>query len=139
MSEANTKTAGGVKLVDHADLGFVVRGGPPGAAYVARALSDEISPNLGVGFARWEGAQVSWTTLYEEVIFAIEGCLEVTANGVVHRVKPGQVLWIPKCTALVYSGFALFGYVVYPGDWKKRCDEACPDQPAECAQPRWAR
>jgi ethanolamine utilization protein EutQ len=139
MSEASTATASGVKLVDHADLGFVVRGGPPGAAYVARALSDEISPNLGVGFARWEGARVSWTTLYEEVIFAIEGCLEVTANGVVHRVKPGQVLWIPKCTALVYSGFALFGYVVYPGDWKKRCDEACPEQPADCAQPRWKR
>ncbi|CAG9260055.1 Ethanolamine utilization protein EutQ [Paraburkholderia unamae] len=139
MSEPDVEAATGVKLVDHADLGFVVRGGPPGAAYVARALSDEISPNLGVGFARWEGAQVSWTTLYEEVIFAIEGCLEVTANGVLHRAKPGQVLWIPKCTALVYSGFALFGYVVYPGDWKKHCDEACPDQPADCAQPRWAR
>ncbi|WP_321818710.1 MULTISPECIES: ethanolamine utilization protein EutQ [unclassified Paraburkholderia] len=134
--EAEAQAATGVRLVDHADLGFVVRGGPPGAAYVARALSDEVSPNLGVGFARWEGAQVSWTTLYEEVIFTIEGCMEVTVNDELHRVKPGQMLWIPKCTALVYSGFALFGYVVYPGDWKKRCDEACPDNRAVCAQPR---
>lgn len=126
----------GVRLVDHNDLGFVVRGGPPGAAYVARAFSNEVSPNLGVGFARWEGATVSWTTLYEEVIFTIEGCLEVESGGVKHQVKPGQVLLIPKCTALTYGGFALFGYVVYPGNWKDLCDEACPDDPATCEHKR---
>ncbi|MFV0663077.1 hypothetical protein [Denitromonas sp.] len=133
---ARTETRGGVQRVDHADLGFVVRGGPPGAAYVARALSDEVSPNLGVGFARWEGARVTWTTLYEEVIFPIEGCLRVEADGLVHEVGPGQVLWIPRCTSLVYSGFALFGYVVYPGNWKTQCDEACPDNPGDCQQKR---
>lgn len=131
MSE-QPKTRALVKLVDHADLGFIVRGGPPGAAYVARAFTDEVSPHLGIGFARWEGARVAWTTLYEEVIFAIEGCLEVEANGVMHTVKPGQVLFIPKCTDLVYGGFALFGYVVYPGDWKTRCEQACPDRPGDC-------
>lgn len=128
MSTTSRKPAAGVQLVDHADLGFHVRGGPPGAAYVARAIADEISPNLGVGFARWEGARVSWTTLYEEVIFTIDGCLEVEADGSTHRVNPGQVLWIPKSTSLVYSGFALFGYVVYPGNWKQTLDEACGDE-----------
>jgi ethanolamine utilization protein EutQ len=129
MNAAFEQSAG-VRLVDHADLGFRVRGGPPGAAYVARAIPDEISPNLGVGFARWQGATVRWTTLYEEVIFTIEGCLAVEAEGIVHRVKPGQVLWIPKNTELIYSGFALFGYVVYPGNWKQACDEAYPDDAA---------
>lgn len=135
MSPAAT-TRAGVVLVDHASLGFVVRGGPPGAAYVARALSNEISRNIGIGFGRWEGAEVSWTTLYEEVIFTIEGCLEVEADGITHQVKPGQVFWIPKCTQLVYRGFALFGYVVYPGNWKERCEEACPDNPATCENNR---
>lgn len=134
----NTRVASraGVQLVDHADLGFVVRGGPPGAAYVARAISNEVSENMGIGFARWEGARVSWTTLYEEVIFTIEGCLEVEAGGVTYSVRPGQVLWIPKCTALIYSGFAFFGYVVYPGNWKETCDEVCPDDPATCDKKR---
>lgn len=122
-------TTSEVRLVDHADLGFVVRGGPPGAAYVARAIPDEISPNLGIGFARWEGARVSWTTLYEEVIFTISGCLEVETGGVTHEVKPGQVLLLPKYTTLVYSGFALFGYVVYPGNWKQTYHEADSDGP----------
>ncbi|CAG4907292.1 ethanolamine utilization protein EutQ [Paraburkholderia saeva] len=136
MSATYTRVAEGVRLIDHAELGFHVRGGPPGAAYVARAFADEISPNLGVGFARWEGARVSWTTLYEEVIFAIEGCLEVEADGKLHCVKAGQVLWIPKSTSLVYSGFALFGYVVYPGNWKQTLEKECADEAAPCSRLR---
>ena len=125
---APTREVPGVRLVDHADLGFLVRGGPPGAAYVARALPDDVSPNLGIGFARWEGARVSWTTLYEEVIFVIDGCLELEADGATHRVTPGQVLWIPKHTALIYGGFAFFGYVVYPGNWKQILERETQEQ-----------
>lgn len=108
-----------VVVVDHADLKFMLRGGPPGLAHVARALSDSVSPHLGVGFARWEGAEVTWTLLYDEVIFTIEGCLALQANGVRHQVAPGQVLWIPEGTEVVYGGHALIGYVVYPGNWKQ--------------------
>jgi ethanolamine utilization protein EutQ len=108
-----------VLCIDQQDLTFSVRGGPPGAAYVARALSNEVSPNIGVGFARWEGAQVQWTVLYDEVIFVIEGCLQLQADGEVFEVRPGQVLWIPEGSELVYGGHAMFGYVVHPGNWKE--------------------
>nr|WP_298164861.1 ethanolamine utilization protein EutQ [uncultured Pseudomonas sp.] len=115
-----TSGKGPVLRVDHRDLNFTPRGGPPGSAFVARAISNEISPNIGIGFARWEGAEVSWTLLYDEVIFVIEGCFELQANGELYRVSPGQLLWIPEGTELVYGGHALFGYVVHPGDWKQR-------------------
>ena len=108
-----------VLCIDQQDLTFTVRGGPPGAAYVARAVSNEVSPNIGVGFARWEGAEVQWTVLYDEVIFVIEGCLQLQADGEVFEVRPGQVLWIPEGSELVYGGHALFGYVVHPGNWKE--------------------
>ena len=111
---------GPVLLVDHRNLDFVHRGGPPGGASVARAISNEVSPNLGIGFALWDGAEVAWTLLYDEVIFVIEGCFELRANGELYRVEPGQLLWIPEGTELVYGGHALFGYVVHPGDWKQR-------------------
>ena len=113
-SERGSKTENQVLLIDQRDLSFTVRGGPPGAAFVARAVSNEVSTNMGIGFARWEGAEVHWATLYEEVIFVIEGCLDVQANGQIYSVHPGQVLWIPENTALVYGGYAVFGYVVYP-------------------------
>jgi ethanolamine utilization protein EutQ len=109
-----------VYVVDHKDLEFTHRGGPPGSASVVRALSDDISPNLGVGFGKWEGAEVSWTVLYDEVIFVFEGCFTLRANGQTYEVHPGQLLWIPEHTVLEYSGYATFGYVVYPGDWKRK-------------------
>lgn len=111
---------GPVLRIDHRDLDFSLRGDTPGNAYVARAISNEVSPNIGIGFARWEGAEVAWTLLYDEVIFVIEGCFELQANGELYRVEPGQLLWIPEGTELVYGGHALFGYVVHPGDWKQR-------------------
>ena len=108
-----------VLCIDQQDLTFSVRGGPPGAAYVARAVGNEVSSNIGVGFARWEGAEVRWTVLYDEVIFVIEGCLQLHADGEMFEVRPGQVLWIPEGSELVYGGHALFGYVVHPGNWKE--------------------
>ena len=72
-----------------------------------------------MGFARWEGAEVRWTVLYDEVIFVIEGCLQLQADGEMFEVRPGQVLWIPEGSELVYGGHALFGYVVHPGNWKE--------------------
>lgn len=120
MSQSRITGKGPVLRIDHRDLAFTHRGGPPGSSSVARALSNEVSPNLGVGFARWSGAEVPWTVLYDEVIFVIEGCFELRANGEMYRVEPGQVLWIPEGTELIYGGHALFGYVVYPGDWKLR-------------------
>nr|WP_212633062.1 hypothetical protein [Pseudomonas indica] len=44
---------------------------------------------MGIGFARWEGAEVSWTLLYDEVSFVIQGCFDVQANG-----EPEQ--WPPR-------------------------------------------
>ena len=62
---AGVKPSVRVLQVDHRDLDFSVRGGPPGGAFVARALSNEVSPNIGVGFARWEGAVfVGYYALY---------------------------------------------------------------------------
>lgn len=94
---------------DHRETVFNPRGGPPGYAAVGRTVGGSLSNTMGAGFARWEGAEVSWTVLYDEVIFVIEGELEVTAAGELHRVTPGQMLWIPKGTELVYGGMPCLG------------------------------
>jgi ethanolamine utilization protein EutQ len=108
-----------VVLVDQTQLDYTQRGGPPGSAWVARAVSNEISPHIGFGFARWEGAAVAWTVLYDELIFVIEGTLELQADSEQYCITPGQLLWIPEGTELVYGGHALFGYVVRPANWKE--------------------
>lgn len=109
-----------VHLIDHRHLDFNLRGqSAEGTAYVARALDTAISSPLGVGFARWEGAKVNWTLLYDEVIFVLEGCLELIADQKAYQVYPGQMLWLPEGTELTYGGHAVFSYVVHPGNWKE--------------------
>ncbi|MEI8597701.1 ethanolamine utilization protein EutQ [Vibrio sp. M60_M31a] len=108
-----------VKLVDSKTLDFNVRGDTPGMAYVARALSPEISPNIGVGFAKWEGAEVAWTVLYDEVVFVIEGCFELTANGETHFVRPGQMLWIPEGTGVSLWRTRVIWLCCTRGNWKE--------------------
>ena len=103
---------------DHHETAFKHRGGPPGHAAIGRTVGGGLSATMGAGFARWEGAEVAWTLLYDEVIFVIEGELIVTAADETHHVIPGQMLWIPEGTELVYGGYALFGYALYPGNWK---------------------
>jgi mannose-6-phosphate isomerase-like protein (cupin superfamily) len=76
---------GSVLPVDHHGPDFAPRRGPPCAALVA------------------------WTLLYDEVIFVIQGYFELQVNGQLYRVEPGQLLWIPEGTELVYGGHALFG------------------------------
>lgn len=46
----------------------------------------------------------------------VDGVLSATDE--THHVLPGQMLWIPEGTELVYGGYALFGYALYPGNWK---------------------
>ncbi|BFM03788.1 hypothetical protein Psyaliredsea_24350 [Psychrobacter alimentarius] len=108
-----------VRLIDSKNLEFNVRGDSPGMAYVARELTSDISPNMGIGFARWKGAEVEWQVLYDKVVFVIEGRFDLTANGQKYEVRPRQMLWIPEGTELIYGGHALFGYVVHPGNWKE--------------------
>lgn len=107
-----------VRKFDYRDTVFTHRGGPPGHAEVGRTIDASISKTMGAGFARWEGAHVTWTLLYDEIIFVLEGALQVEAYGEQHVVTPGQMLWLPEGTELAYSGHALFGYALYPGNWK---------------------
>lgn len=113
-----TDAVAGALKFDYRETVFTHRGGPPGHAEIGRTVDAELSATMGAGFARWNGAEVAWTLLYDEVIFVIEGELVVSAAGQRHSVTPGQMLWIPKDTALVYGGYALFGYALYPGNWK---------------------
>lgn len=109
---------------DHLDTAFTHRGGPPGHAEVGRTVSTELSETMGAGFARWEGAEVEWTVKYDEVIFVITGELIVETREETHVITPGQMLWLPNGTWLKYRGHALFGYAVYPGNWKALLEQS---------------
>ncbi len=108
------------QVIRHGDLTFTHRGGPPGYAEVARAVGTDISNSMAAGFARFDGCQISWTLLYDEVAVVLEGVFRVrTPDGVLEGEK-GDVLWLPEGTELQYEGEeAMIFYAVQPGNWKE--------------------
>lgn len=109
-----------VQLIKPDDITMSHRGGPPGIAQVGRAVDTRISSTMGAGLAYFDQCSVMWTVLYDEVIFVHSGIFRLRVNNDIHEGKAGDILWIPKGTALCYEGEqASIFYVVYPGNWKE--------------------
>ncbi|MHA7926098.1 MAG: ethanolamine utilization protein EutQ [Marinobacter sp.] len=108
------------KLIRSSSLVFNHRGGPPGAAGVARAVSTDMSATMGAGVAHFDACSINWTVLYDEVIYVIDGIFRLVTRDGVLEGRPGDVIWIPEGTELKYEGDgARIFYAVYPGNWKE--------------------
>ena len=59
------------------------------------------SHDLGAGIGAFENCAVPWTVTYDEVLFIKEGVLTPRVAGPVFLAGEGDVLWIPRDTALV--------------------------------------
>ena len=86
-----------IKVIAASNVEMIVRGGPPGEAHVGRAVSSDISPSMGAGFA-------VWTVLYDEIVYVIDGVFIVKTNSQTYTAQKGEVMWIPKGTELSYQG-----------------------------------
>ncbi len=80
------------------------------------------SPRLGAGLMVMERTSFPWTLNYDEMDYVIEGRLEITMNGQTVSAGPGEVIYIPKGSAVEFSvqDKARFLYFVYPADWQKQ-------------------
>ena len=79
----------------------------------------EESPRLGCGIMEMEHTTFDWTLNYDEIDYIIEGSLTIIKNGRSVTAGPGEVILIPKGSAIQFSvpGKARFLYVTYPADW----------------------
>ena len=110
-----------VKHFKRAEMSFETYGGPPGKASIARLVGPDLSTSLGAGLARFDGCSIEWTVLYDEMIVVLEGLFRLRAGGQLFEGRPGDVIWIPEKTPIVYEGEgALVCYALYPVDWRKR-------------------
>jgi ethanolamine utilization protein EutQ len=77
------------------------------------------SPRLGCGVMAMEETSFAWTLEYDEVDYVIEGTLDIVVDGRPIRARAGQVLFIPKGTAIRFStpDRCRFLYVCYPANW----------------------
>ncbi len=82
----------------------------------------EESPRLGCGVMEMETTSFDWTLKYDEVDYIIDGTLEIVIDGRTIVGNKGDIIFIPKDTAIAFSvpKYARFMYVTYPADWESQ-------------------
>ena len=97
-------------------------GDPGDQVYTRDLFSLEQSPRLGVGIMEMTDTTFPWTLNYDEMDYVISGTLEVQCRGRTVSAGPGELIYIPKGSAIQFSvtGHARFLYFVYPADWQEQ-------------------
>jgi len=90
----------------------------PGAtgAAVRGLVNTAFSERLGAGIGVFRDCSMEWTVTYDEVLFILEGQFRLKTKGGIFGAGPGDTLWIPEGTWLVYEADepVTFFYAVAP-------------------------
>jgi ethanolamine utilization protein EutQ len=77
--------------------------------------------NLAAGFMTFDHSELPWRLTYDEVEYVIEGDYVLKVDSQVFRARPGDVIYVPKGSQVVFSSpsFAKVFYVTYPANWEE--------------------
>lgn len=94
--------------------------GQKNAVNIVDVIGSTENAPWGVGYLEWDTAGFDWTLDYAEVDVVLEGELHITTQGKTLKVQAGDVVFVPKGTALRFEspGYVKFVYVTWPADWK---------------------
>lgn len=92
---------------------------PPGQKVGLVDVITSREGNLGAGFMTYERSKLPWFLTYDEVDYVIEGEFHLEANNQLIKAGPGDVIYIPKNTQVVFSSpsYAKVFYTTYPSNW----------------------
>lgn len=87
-------------------------------AYYQELVSKKES-KMSAGFLVIEDSKFEWELTYEEIDYVIEGTLTVEINGKSYTAYPGDVLFVPSSSKVVWSSpnKARVFYTTYPANW----------------------
>ncbi len=90
--------------------------------YLKDVFSLEESPRLGCGIMEMTASCFDWVLKYDEIDYVIEGRLEIVVDGNKIVGEAGDILLIPRNTAIQFSvpKFARFLYTTYPANWEEQ-------------------
>ncbi len=110
----------GIRYVKPVDRAFTRIGGPPGAIAMARDVSVNESESFGASIGTFEHCELEWTVLYDEYIYILEGQLDLETREGVFNLVPGDGIWLPNGTWMVYRAqWAKAVVVVHPVNWRQ--------------------
>jgi len=116
-----------VKLIKRDTVVFETfdTGNPNDQVTFKEILTIAESPLMATGFLKIEKSSFDWYLGYDELDYIIEGTLEVTYNGIKHSGCAGDVIYIPKETAVTFSSpdHCTFFFAASPANWQDLCEE----------------
>lgn len=110
----------GLKLVRGSSVKMDVfdTGNPENKVFYQELVSKDES-KMSAGFLTIEKSSFEWELCYEELDYVIEGTLTVTINGKTFTAYPGDVLFVPSGSKVVWGSpdKARIFYATYPANW----------------------
>lgn len=114
--------APGIKLVKGSDvhLGVFPGAGTDKQVGIADVITAADGAPIAAGFMAWSQCFFPWTLDYDEIDLVLEGELHIRCQGQTHIAKSGDVLYIPKGSAIEFGtpSSVRFFYVTYPANWQ---------------------
>ena len=93
-------------------------GNPNAKAYFQELVSKD-EAKISAGFLIIEDSKFDWELTYEEIDYVIEGTLTIEINGKTFTAYPGDVLFVPSGSKVVWGSpdkVKVF-YATYPANW----------------------
>lgn len=112
---------GGIKVVDGSSVKFGnFDGAAPYRVGIADLITAQDNSSMAAGFMQWEKAFFPWTLNYDEVDLVLDGELHVRHEGETMIAKAGDVMFIPKGSAIEFGTptTVRFLYVAWPANWQ---------------------
>lgn len=121
-TKAAAPAAAGIKLVRGSDvhLGVFPGAGTDKQVGIADVITAADGAPIAAGFMAWSQCFFPWTLDYDEIDLVLEGELHIRHNGQTYVGKSGDVLYIPKGSAIEFGTTTAvrFFYVTYPANWQ---------------------
>lgn len=93
--------------------------GDPNAKAFYQELVNKNESHISAGFLVIDHSQFQWELTYEEIDYVIEGTLTVTIDGKTYTAHPGDVLFVPSGSKVIWGSpdKARVFYATYPANW----------------------
>jgi ethanolamine utilization protein EutQ len=114
------RDSGGLKIVRGNTVKYdVFDTGNPNDKVFYQELVTKDESQMSAGFLTIEQSRFEWELTYEEIDYVIEGTLTVTINGKTYTATPGDVLYVPKGSKVIWGSpdKAKIFYTTYPANW----------------------
>ena len=96
-----------------------------GEAEVRTVIGAGLSDTLGAGLARFRDTSFEWNLDYDEVLYVLDGEVEIEHHGGTARGARGDVLLVPRGSRVTYHfrGECIVFFATYPVDWAERAGD----------------